>query len=144
MEKDVIYVAKPKKIDILLIFYWSIPFIAIFLFSIIFNQIWVLLWISVIVIVFITFFPREYLILEDRIRIVCNLYKKDILYNDIKYIDECSVSKAMLNSMFRAITFMTSLKEVVYIDRGRGKFLIQISPQDSQRFIEEIKKMKNI
>ncbi|MBU0534451.1 MAG: PH domain-containing protein [Candidatus Omnitrophica bacterium] len=140
-ETKVIFSDRPNRMDIGAGIYWMVGWAFLIWVSGLTSHIIlrIVLWL-IVPIVFVIWLPREYSVLEDRIRIKCNCFTKDIPYKNIDSIMETSFFYSIINCAFRAVTLQTSFTNTIVVKLKRGMFLIQISPLRMDEFINEAQK----
>ena len=117
MTKDCIYSSKPAAFDRWVLAIWFIPAFCIIIGALISrNRLPFLFWIcagctALIVMVFIAWIPKEYEIFDDRLRIRCNLMKKEFHFKDIESIEQLPLGKLIWEALMDKSVYMTSFKD---------------------------------
>ena len=104
-ETKVIFSDKPKYLGIGVGICWLVAWAILIWMSGLTSHIIlrIVLWL-IVPIMFVIWLPREYSVLEDRIRIKCNCFTKDIPYKNIDSIMGTSFFYSIMNCAFRAVT----------------------------------------
>jgi hypothetical protein len=145
MEKGCIYSSKPAAFDCSVLAIWFIPTFCIMIGALISRyRLPFLFWICVgsaalIVMLFIAWIPKSYEIFDDRLRIRCNLMKKEFHFKNIESIEQLPWGKLIWEALIDKSAYMTSFKNSIHIKlKGGLTKSTQVSPVDRDTFLKTL------
>jgi hypothetical protein len=130
-----------KFLKIVIIFMWiilAVPLLGIIRFGTIIEELMIL---AVIFSVY-SIMPRKYQILNDRIRIVCSIFKIDIKFENIERIEMRPPSSAYASMEGARFATGTGQKCLLLVKNHGINFIIQ--PTNTEKFLEYLNKTSDI
>jgi hypothetical protein len=100
---------------------------------------------ALILITFVAWVPKEYVIFEDHIHIRCILMSKDFHFKDIESIRRDLPLRELISAaLIDKSVYMTSFKNALYLKlKGKLTRSTQMSPLDHDRFLESLQECLN-
>jgi hypothetical protein len=151
MTKECIHTSKPTTFDGVVLAIWFVPALLLIVGAVMsYGSLPYVPWICVafaalILITFVAWVPKEYVISEDRIHIRCILMSKDFHFKDIESIRRDLPLRELISAaLIDKGVYMTSFKNALYVKlKGKLTRSTQMSPVDHDMFLEILQKCLN-